>query len=270
LTEETYDGHFWLGSFCTEDGISNDFPKDVIAVSDLITLLNDLENRIPNESHMLYLLEFYLGNNKVPEKEVPVELDLICEFDKNEISYNSFWAVFGGNNQYEFKISPVLGHSYVREIVSDPNSTTINYILNDINTGVSETFVLNQQTGIKGIEDISLPPSSDDGGYGIVGLKDLNFEGSDHFTGLEWHNRSGNEPFPIRYNTAISLLQYGRRLPQSQNISYTPYRALKENNDHLEKAYPVLFESINVIKGCIRYSINNGSPKPNSGMKFSF
>ncbi|MGA9150480.1 MAG: hypothetical protein WBZ36_07875, partial [Candidatus Nitrosopolaris sp.] len=256
-------GHFWLGSFCSEDASSNDFPRDVIAVSDLITLLNDLGNRIPNESHMLYLLEFYLGNKKLPKKEVPVELDLICEFDDDD----KFWAVFGGNNQYEFKMSPVLGHSYVREIVSDPSSTTINYILNDINTGVSETFVLNQQTEIKGIENIS--DSSDDGGFGIDGLKDLNFEGSDHFTGLEWHNRSGNEPFPIRYNTAISLLQYGRRLPQSQNISYMSYGALIPNKDDSDlEHYPVLFGSANIMKGYIRYNIDNGSS--NIGMEFSF
>ena len=139
------EGHFWLGSFCREDATSNKFPREAIAVSDIMTLVNDLPNNIPNNSHMLYLLEFYLDR-----KEVPVELDLICQSNDS----GKFWAVFGGYNQYVFKILPVLEHTYVREIVSDPSNNTISYTLNDINTGKSETFVLNQKANIKGMQDI--------------------------------------------------------------------------------------------------------------------
>ena len=202
---------------------------------------------------MLYLLEFYLDT-----KEVPCRLDLICSYNDD----GRFWAVFGGNNQYEFKMLPVLGHSYVREIISDPSNSRIKYILNDINEGKSETFVLNQQTGIKGMQDIT-------GRFRINSLKDLNLEGSDHFTGVEWHNKSGTEPFPIRYSVAISLLQYGRLLPESKNISYLPYRLLKSNKDNNNiPQYPILFESISIMKGSICYNINDGNS--NNGMEFSF
>lgn len=253
MVEQTNDGHFWLGSLCREDATSNKFPKDTTAVSDIITLISDLPMDIPSNSYMLYLLEFYLGR-----KEVPVELDLICSFNDD----GRFWAVFGGNNQYEFKMLPVLGHSYIREIISDPGNSTINYILNDINVRKSETFVLNQQTVIKGMQDVS-------DRFGIHSLKDLDFQGSDHFTGVEWHNKSGNEPFPIRYNALISLLQYGRHLPETKTISYLPYRLLKSNKDNNNiQQYPILFEGINIMKGCICYNVNDG--RSNNGIEFSF
>ena len=142
---QTHDGHFWLGSLCREDATSNKFPNEVTAVSDIITLKDNKGNKPPNNSWMLYLLEFYLDR-----KELPVELDLICSINDN----GKFWAVFGGYNQHQFKMLPVLGHSYVREIISDPSNGTINYVLNDINIGISETFNLSQQVDIKGMHDI--------------------------------------------------------------------------------------------------------------------
>lgn len=80
---------------------------------------------------MLYLLEFYLD-----AKEIPVELDLVCSFDDDD----ELNAVFGGNNQYAFKIPPIVGHSYVREIMADGNSSTIKYMLNDLNSGSQKPF----------------------------------------------------------------------------------------------------------------------------------
>ncbi len=74
--------HFWVGSFC---GILNDtngkpaFPRGVIAVSDIITLIEDLGNQIPDKSWMLYLLELF------NRQDIAIELNLICQFGLAEL-----------------------------------------------------------------------------------------------------------------------------------------------------------------------------------------
>lgn len=161
------DFHFWLGSLCKENSTST-FPREVIAVSDEITIMEDLGRRVPDNSWMLYLLGFYLD-----KKEVPVELDLICGFNDD----GRFTAVFGGNNQYVFEMPLSVGHSYLREIIADGDNGTIMYLLNDLNTGVSETFELSQSSNIKGLEDISKS-------FEISNLKDIEFMGTDQFTVL--------------------------------------------------------------------------------------
>ena len=67
----------------------------------------------------------------------------------------------------------------------------------------------------------------------------------------------------------ISLLQYGKHPPESKNLSYMSYRSLKSNkDDNGILQYPVSFESINIMKGCICYNIDDG--RSNNGMEFSF
>jgi hypothetical protein len=105
--------HYWIGSFCQViDSNSNKvlFPTQVVAISDIITLVADIGNKIPNKSWMLYLLELFNIEN------VAAELNLICSFN-NE---GKFDAIFNGVNQYQFKeIQPTVGHSYLRQIILD-------------------------------------------------------------------------------------------------------------------------------------------------------
>jgi hypothetical protein len=104
--------HFWVGSFCgvLDDRGSNKpaFPRGVIAASDIITLVEDMGNQIPDKSWMLYLLELFNSQN------TPAELNLICSFNND----GKFDAILNGVNQYQFKqIFPIVGHSYVRQII---------------------------------------------------------------------------------------------------------------------------------------------------------
>jgi hypothetical protein len=69
------------------------FPRGVIAVSDIITLFEDIGNQIPDKSWMLYLLEIFNKQN------IPAELNLICSFNND----GKFDAIFNGVNQYQFK-----------------------------------------------------------------------------------------------------------------------------------------------------------------------
>lgn len=96
MTEQQEDYHFWAGSYCREDFLSNRYPEKVAAVSDIITIMEDMHKQPPDKSWMLYLLEFFLDNTK----KIPVELDLICAFD-DDGTYN---AIFGGHNQHEFSV----------------------------------------------------------------------------------------------------------------------------------------------------------------------
>jgi hypothetical protein len=54
--------HFWVGSFCSIlDGSSSKpaFPREVIAATDIIGLIEDMDNQIPDKSWMLYLLKLF-------------------------------------------------------------------------------------------------------------------------------------------------------------------------------------------------------------------
>src|SRR5918996_250793 len=126
--------HLWTGSFCR--CASNGryyFPKRTVAVSDIITLLNDLGNRIPDKSWMLYLLEIFNSQS------VACELNLICQFD----GQNYFEAIFQGRNQHRFKeVKPLVGHSYQRQIIMNQANSLIGYILSDRTTDHTELFEL--------------------------------------------------------------------------------------------------------------------------------
>jgi hypothetical protein len=80
--------HFWVGSFCgVLDGAGNNkpaFPRRVIAAADVIALIEDMGNQIPDKSWMLYLLELFNNQN------IAIELNLICQFDNQDY----FEAIF--------------------------------------------------------------------------------------------------------------------------------------------------------------------------------
>ena len=90
--------HFWVGSFCgiidSSSGSSKpSFPRGVIAAADVIALIEDIGNQIPDKSWMLYLLELFNNHN------IAIELNLICQFDNQDY----FEAIFSGVNRYRFK-----------------------------------------------------------------------------------------------------------------------------------------------------------------------
>ena len=70
-------------------------PFQTVSISDVITIVSDLENKIPDKSWMLYLLELFNSQH------IPVELNLICSFNDD----GKFHAIFEGVNRYEFKIN---------------------------------------------------------------------------------------------------------------------------------------------------------------------
>jgi hypothetical protein len=228
--------HFWVGSFC---GILDDrgkpaFPRGVIAVSDIITLIEDLGNQIPDKSWMLYLLELFNIQN------IPAELNLICSFNND----GKFDAIFNGVNQYQFKqISPIVGHSYTRQIIMNSQKECISYLLEDQNTKQTERF------------DLYL---------NIAGA----FEASNLFTGIEWWNKIGNFPYPIRYHVEVSQLMCGLsdNPSDSESIIYGPYNALIPNSEGSNIQYPISFHNPRIESGCICYDVKSGNCK--NGIKY--
>ena len=231
--------HFWVGSFCCilDDNYKPAFPRGVIAVSDIITLIEDIGNQIPDKSWMLYLLEIFNKQN------IAIELNLICQFDNQDY----YEAIFNGVNRYRFKeVLPILGHSYLRQIIMNSQKQSINYLLEDRNTKQTERF------------DLSLLK---------IG-QEFVFEGQNHFTGIEWWNKIGNFPYPMKYHVEISQLMYGigDNPSDSESIIYRPYTTLMPNSEGSSKQYPISFLNARIEDGCICYDIKSGSCK--SGMKY--
>jgi len=236
--------HYWVGSFCgIFDGSSNKpaFPRRAIAATDVITLVEDMGNQIPDKSWMLYLLELF---NR--QQNIAIELNLICQFD----SQNYFEAIFNGVNRYRFReVLPILGHSYLRQIIMNSQKECISYLLEDRNTRQTERFDL----------DLSI-------GRGIL----FAFEASNQFTGIEWWNKIGNFPYPIRYHVQISQLMYGQ--PDNNNpsdsefIVYMPYNMLMPNNEGSNAQYPISFNNPRNESGCICYNVKLGNCK--SGLQY--
>ena len=233
--------HFWSGSLCrVSDNTKKEvFPDGTIGVSDVITLTSDLGNHIPDKSWMLYLFEFFIDK----KRNVPLELDLICQFDNQ----NYFEAIFGGHNQYRFtEVLPEVGHPYKREILLNPDKLSITYELKDLNTGRNESFELRQ-------DNVKHP---------TIKIGEIGFQGSNHFTGIEWWNKMGTSPYPRRYQFEISFLQY-----QSQEASdggkteYRPYKSLSSDNDGQGKEYPISFQNPRVMDGCLCYNVDPGNSK---------
>lgn len=273
--------HFWVGSLClhappssttltsvssssssttaqikppplssSSSSSSPSYPSNVIAVSDTLTILEDLGNHIPDKSWMLYLLELFDKNTAAP-----VELDLICQFNDRD----NFWAIFRGINRYKFtKVLPTVGHSYLREIILQKEKKSIEFSLTDLGTNQNETFFF---------DDVSLED------------KRFSYQGANHFTGIEWWNKASgssndNTPFPIRYKVEVSNLSFGQAAsgtPTRPSIDYRPYNMLIPNRDGASrvKHYPVSFENPAVKddgKKSIRYAVSSG--ETNAGIHF--
>jgi hypothetical protein len=95
------------------------------------------------------------------------------------------------------------------------------------------------------------------------------FEGQNHFTGIEWWNKMGNFPYPIRYHVEVSQLMYGmsdNNPSDSESIIYRPYNTLMANSEGSNLQYPISFHNTRIESGCICYDVKSGSCK--SGMKF--
>ena len=206
-----------------------------MTISDVITIVSDFGNKIPNKSWMLYLLELFNKQN------ITAELNLICSFNDD----GKFHAIFEGRNKYEFKIKPTLGHSYLRQIILEPSKQRIGYHLRDKNSSQTDSFFFD------------------------VGENSFDFSISKHFTGLEWHNRLGNTPYPIRYEVEISNLSYGiHDSTDLESVTYLPYNRLLSDNGGLAKEYPVSFHNFEARNGFITYKI--GSGKNNMGIASKF
>jgi hypothetical protein len=74
-------------------------------------------------------------------------------------------------------------------------------------------------------------------------------------------------PYPVRYEVAISLLQYGLA-SESRNTTYHAYNSLVPDNDKNSKRYPVAFKDARVMGSCICYNIAAGDS--NTGLTYSF
>ncbi|MHB8547058.1 MAG: hypothetical protein ACYDAJ_09870 [Nitrosotalea sp.] len=229
--------HFWLGSYCyVQNNDKTFFPNQVTSISDVITLVSDLGNQIPDKSWMLYLLEAFNNN------QVPIELNLICSFNDD----GKFHAIFGGVNRYEFKVKPVVNHSYLRQIIMESAKRRVTYHLKDNTTGETDSFFLQM----------------DDNFFDFLIVR--------HFTGLEWHNKAGNTPYPVRFEAEISHISYGINDDPSDllSLAYFPYNQLIKNQEGLVNEYPVSLHSHGIKNGFITYKI--GSVEHGSGMTDKF
>ncbi|HEX2067099.1 MAG TPA: hypothetical protein VHF08_00180 [Nitrososphaeraceae archaeon] len=229
--------HFWIGSFCRCNSKGRYyFPRGTVATSDIITLVNDLGNRIPDKSWMLYLLEIFNSQN------IACELNLICQFDDQDY----FEAIFQGRNQYRFKeVLPLVGHSYQRQIILNRAKSVISYILTDKTANHTELFEFRVNN------DSNNSKKSRSG-----------FEALNQFTGIEWWNKVGSVPYPIRYHVEISQLLYGLNDVGNldpNSILFRPYDALIPNSEGAAMEYPISFANCKIKDdGCISYDIFNG------------
>jgi len=232
--------HFWVGSFCRilkrtffgRQVLS--FPSGVVSVTDNIRIVRDLGNNIPDKSWMLYLLELFDDSSR----QIPIELNLICQFNDRD----NFWAIFGGVNRYKFtKILPIVGHVYQRRIVMQTRKNLIEYNVTDITDGATEQF------------NFQYPANME---------LETSFQASNNFTGVEWWNKIGNSPFPIRYEVKITNLTYGQYSVYEDNkgaISYSPFHAFIPNQDGHAPEYPVDFSNIGLDSdGCCTYLLTSG------------
>jgi len=237
--------HFWVGSFCgVLDNTGNSkatFPRQVVAASDTIALIEDMGNQIPDKSWMLYLLELFSNEN------IAIELNLICQFDNQDY----FEAIFNGVNRYRFKeILPLVGHSYLRQIIMNSQIECISYLLEDRNTMQTERFDLQLNTREE--------------------LSSFAFKSSNLFTGIEWWNKIGNFPYPIRYHIQVSQLMYGisDNPSDAESIVFGPFNTLTPNSEGMNMQYPFSFHNPRMESGCICYNIKSGNCK--YGMQYPF
>ena len=205
--------HFWVGSFCCIlDGSNNGkpaFPTGVVAAADVIALIEDIGNQIPDKSWIHY-----------------------------------FEAIFNGVNRYRFReVLPVVGHSYLRQIIMNSQKECISYLLEDRNTKQTERFDLQ----LNARQELSL----------------FAFEASNLFTGIEWWNKIGDFPYPIRYHIQVSQLMYGisDNPSDSESIVYGPFDTLIPNSEGTNMQYPISFHNLRMESGCICYNVKYGNCK---------
>jgi len=260
MDQEKY--HFWAGSRCYISNPEPVYPSGVIAISDILTINEDLGNQIPDKSWMIYMLELFIDREYVQEnvrRPVPLELDLFCQFDNQ----NYFEAVFNGTNQYRFKdILPEIGNSYQHEIILNASNRLVNYKLRNLKTGQIESFKLSANNMNGTVNEQQRQAL-------IKAINEVKFEPYKHFTGIEWWNRVNTVPYPVRYQIQLSMLRYAPydSSADSEEINYKPYTSLKPDTDRQGKQYPISFQNPRVMDGCICYDISSGTI--NSGMTYS-
>ena len=237
--------HFWIGSFCRCNSKGRYyFPRGTVAASDIITLVNDLGNRIPDKSWMLYLLEIFNSQN------IACELNLICQFDDQDY----FEAIFQGRNQYRFKeVLPFVGHSYQRQIILNQAKSVISYILSDTTANHTELFEFRVNNDSNNSEKSR-----------------FDFEALNQFTGIEWWNKVGSLPYPIRYHVEISQLLYGLNDvgdSDPNSILFRPYDVLIPNSEGAATEYPISLANCKIKEddGCISYDIFDGISRKGLG-----
>jgi hypothetical protein len=241
--------HFWIGSFCRCNSKGRYyFPRGTVAASDIITLVNNLGNRIPDKSWMLYLLEIFNSQN------IACELNLICQFDDQDY----FEAIFQGRNQYRFKeVLPFVGHSYQRQIILNQAKSVISYILSDTTANHTELFEFRVNNDSNNSEKSR-----------------FDFEALNQFTGIEWWNKVGSLPYPIRYHVEISQLLYGLNDvgdSDPNSILFRPYDVLIPNSEGAAVEYPISLANCKIKEddGCISYDIFDGISRKGLGYSVS-
>jgi hypothetical protein len=241
--------HFWIGSFCRCNSKGRYyFPRGTVAASDIITLVNNLGNRIPDKSWMLYLLEIFNSQN------IACELNLICQFDDQDY----FEAIFQGRNQYRFKeVLPFVGHSYQRQIILNQAKSVISYILSDTTANHTELFEFRVNNDSNNSEKSR-----------------FDFEALNQFTGIEWWNKVGSLPYPIRYHVEISQLLYGLNDvgdSDPNSILFRPYDVLIPNSEGAATEYPISLANCKIKEddGCISYDIFDGISRKGLGYSVS-
>lgn len=214
------------------------YPTGVVSVTDTLTITNEMTNAIPDKSWMLYLLEIFNGQS------IALELNLICQFDGQDY----FEVIFRGINQYRFNnILPVVGRSYTRQILLNPQKKTVRFLLRDQYKMEYEIY------------DLS-----------IKNIPSFIFEGSREFTGIEWWNKMKGPPYPIKYEVKISQLLFGVRDDpfDAESAIFYPYTALLPVNDGSGTSYPVSLRNLRTQDdGSISYHITSG--RSHTGIRYN-
>jgi hypothetical protein len=203
---------------------------------------------MPDDSWMLYLLELF--DRSTANNHTPIELNLICQFNDQD----NFWAIFAGVNRYKFtKVVPIVGHCYLREIILHRYDNSIEYRVTDLSDN-------------KAIECFTFH-------LGKAERMSRSFQGSNQFTGIEWWNKAGNSPFPLRYEIEFSNLRYAQVADSDdkniERVIFRPYDALVPNKDGHDKEYPVSFGHADINNDdddSIHYRVTTGSC--NKGLAF--
>jgi hypothetical protein len=123
---------------------------------------------------------------------------------------------------------------------------TVSYILGSQNTKQTERFDLH-----------------------LKNAEEFVFEGQNHFTGIEWWNKIGNFPYPMRYRVEISQLMYGLsdNPSDSESMIYGPYNALIPNSEGSNIQCPIAFHNARIKDGCMCYDVVSGRCK--TGTKYN-